>query len=97
LFVRLSDDEGAKIIFDETTNGPFSTAELWRTAQQSRSVFLGFWLRSLFRKLPAHGLKKSDRVAPLGVVLAFSPRKPEVAAGITEYSLPQARMAASSS
>ena len=83
------------MIFGEKTNGPFCTAGLWKTAQQSRSVYLDFWLRSLFRKLPAYGLKKSDRHAPLGVVLAFSPRKPEVAASITEPPSLQLRIAAS--
>ena len=84
------------MIFDEMTKGSFCTADLWRTAQRSRSAYLDFWFRSLFRKPIPYGLKKSGQGAPLGVVLTFLPRKPEVAASITEPPSPQARMAASS-
>jgi hypothetical protein len=82
------------MIFDEKTNGRYCTADLWRAAQISRSAYLGFWLRGLFRKLIAYSSKKSEQGAPLGVVLAFPPRKPEVATSITEFPSPQARMAA---
>jgi hypothetical protein len=72
------------MILDEMTNGSFCTADLWRIAQNSRSAYLAFWLRSLFRKRLTYGLKRSEQGAPLGVVLAFPPRKPEVSASITE-------------
>ena len=81
------------MMFEEETNGTFCTADLWRAAQQSRSAYLGFWLRSLFRKPLPYGLKKSKQGAPLSVVLVFPPNKPEVAASITELPSPQARMA----
>jgi hypothetical protein len=77
------------MVFYELTNGSFCTADLWRNAQRSRSVYLGFWLRSLFSKLLADGLEKSDHGAPLGVVLAFSPREADVAASITEPRSPE--------
>jgi hypothetical protein len=81
------------MMFEEETNGTFCTADLWRAAQRSRGAYLGFWLRSLFRKPLTYGLKKSQQGAPLSVVLAFPPNKPEVAASITELPSPQARMA----
>jgi len=51
------------MIFNEKTNGTYCTADLWRIAQQSRSVYLGFWLRSLFQKLLPHSLKQSGQCA----------------------------------
>lgn len=82
------------MMFDEKTFGTFCTADLWRAAQKSRSTYLGFWLRSLFRKPLPYGLKKSKQGAPLSVALEFPPRKPEVAASITGLPSSQAQKAA---
>jgi hypothetical protein len=49
------------MIFNEKTNGTYCTADLWRIAQQSRSAYLGFWLRNLFQKLLSHSLKQSSQ------------------------------------
>jgi hypothetical protein len=84
------------MMFDEKTNGTFCTADLWRAAQQSRSVYLGFWLRSLFRKPLTYSLKKPEQGTPLGVVLAFPPHKPEVTGSITKPLSLQARIAVAS-
>ena len=53
----MSDELGANIMLNEKTNSTYCTADLWRIAQQSRSVYLGFWLRSLFQKLRPRSLK----------------------------------------
>jgi hypothetical protein len=81
------------MMFDEKTNRTFCTADLWRAAQQSRSAYLGFWLRSLFRKPLTYSLKESEQDAPLCVVLAFSQHKPEITDSITKYPSPQAQKA----
>jgi hypothetical protein len=81
-------------MFDEKTYGTFCTADLWRKAQISRSAYLGFWLRSLFRKRLPYGLKKSKQGVPLSVVLEFPPRKPDVAVSIAGLPSSQAQRAA---
>jgi hypothetical protein len=55
------------MMFNEKTSGAYCTADLWRIAQQSRSVYLGFGLRSLFQKLLPHNLKQSGQSQPQGL------------------------------
>jgi len=58
-------------MLNDRTNGTHSTADLWRIGQQSRSVYLGFWLRNLFQKLRLRSLEQSGqdtRAHRIGVV-----------------------------